>query len=106
MWYQIRYDHLSIASVLIGGEFSNNKALGAFNTCLDLLTNVAPNPSIRFEKPNELSLPQKLSEYLEGVSPVDPANVQTSASEIDYVLNRFLSLVKIKFNHEKSLRNY
>ncbi len=102
-WYQINYDKEAIAGVLLKGNYKDNRL---HKKLPDLLKNKTPNNSIRFEIQSNLSLFSELSKYIEDTSSVIPSNVQTSSSELDYVINRFLGEVKAGFDAEKLLRGY
>ncbi len=104
-WYQFNYDQKAIVGALLYGNYKDNSFMNTYKFP-DLLKNKTTNKSIRFERSGKLSLNQALSEYIEDSAPVLSSTVETSATELDYVLDKFLDTVKTNFEYEKSLRGY
>ncbi len=49
---------------------------------------------------------QKLSEYIENTSNVNPNIVSTDSNNLEIVMNKFLSFVKTEFLAEKQVIGY
>lgn len=98
-WYQFTFNKKAIAGVLDNAHFKGGVLYDA------LQRNSDQNNPIRFERVGQLSLPSKLSKYLENQI-TNPSNAPTSPIEINEVMNIFLTRVKAEFNNEKSINSY
>lgn len=107
-WYnKFKNNQFAILETLLDGTLSLSKYINIVTPdFLLLLKNNTNNQSIRFERVNKLSLPQLLSEYIENKEPVISGDVNTSAEQLDWTLDKFLSRIKTEFENEKQRETY
>lgn len=105
-WYQIKFDELAVARTLFFGTYYTHiDFVAPVQSVLSLAVNSYSEP-IRFERVGfPSSLEENLCKYIE-TDVSCPSSFSTDSTELEYVLNRFLTKVKQEFLNEKTRNNY